>query len=178
MTREQRGDFIDMLAASWDHDEPGTLPLPIEVAAKICGISARSCRKFVETFPKLWQIDGNRLVNPTLRAQWEQLRQLKQKQSDGARKTNQEYWKRPSVTDSVTDRSSSSAASAFAFASAKEGAHRPSQDTKSVAFPPFCDPPLLLKKNSPTERNDDGYSAGSPTLAERLREGLSQARRR
>jgi hypothetical protein len=53
MTREQRGDFIDMLAASWDQDDPGTLPLPIELTAKICGISARSCRKFVETFPKL-----------------------------------------------------------------------------------------------------------------------------
>jgi hypothetical protein len=113
MTREQRGDLIDTLATSWDQDEPGTLPLPIELAAKICGISVRSFRKFVETFPKLWQIDGNRLVNPKLRAQWEELQQLKQKQSDAARRTNEEYWKRPSVSDSVSGRS--------APASAKEG---------------------------------------------------------
>jgi hypothetical protein len=126
MTRDQRGDFIDTLAASWDQDEPGTLPLPIELAAKICGISVRSFRKFVESFPKLWQIDGNRLVNPKLRAQWEGLQQLKQKQSDAARKTNEEYWKRPSVSDSVSGRS----ASASAFASAKEGGFAPafSQD--------------------------------------------------
>jgi len=117
MTREMKGDYIDTLAAGWDQEEPGTLPLPIEQAAKICGISVRSFRKFVETFPKLWQIDGNRLVNPKLRAQWEGLQQLKQKQSDAARKTNEEYWKRPSVSDSVSGRS----ASASASASAKEG---------------------------------------------------------
>jgi hypothetical protein len=117
MTRDQRGDFIDTLAASWDQDEPGTLPLPIELAAKICGISVRSFRKFVETFPKLWQIDGDQLVNPKLRAQWEGLQQLKQKQSDAARKTNEEYWKRPSVSDPVSGRS----ALASASASAKEG---------------------------------------------------------
>jgi hypothetical protein len=130
MTRDQRGDFIDTLAASWDQDEPGTLPLPIELAAKICGISVRSFRKFVESFPKLWQIDGNRLVNPKLRAQWEGLQQLKQKQSDAAIKTNKEYWKRPSVSDSVSGRS----ASAFAFASAKEGgfAHAVSQDQQNA----------------------------------------------
>lgn len=121
MTREQRGDFIDMLAASWDQEEPGTLPLPIELSAKICGISARSLRKFVETFPKLWQIDGDRLVNPKLRAQWEELQQLKRKQADAAKKTNEQYWKRASVSDSVSDRSAP--ASASASASAKSLAH-------------------------------------------------------
>jgi len=112
MTREQRGDFIEMLAAAWDQDEPGTLPLPIELAAKICGISVRSFRKFLESFPKLWQIDGDQLVNPKLRAQRNELQQLKQKLSDAAKRTNEKRWGTSSPSDSGSDRSASTSATA------------------------------------------------------------------
>jgi uncharacterized protein YdaU (DUF1376 family) len=114
MTREQKGDFIEMLAASWDQEEPGTLPVDFETAAKICGISVRSFRKFVDSFPELWQIDGGRLANPKLRAQWKELLQRKQKQADAARRTNATFWKRPTVSESVTDRSAPAVASSTA----------------------------------------------------------------
>lgn len=115
MTREQRGDFIDMLAAAWDQDEPGTLPLPFELAAKICGMSIRSFRKFVETFPKLWQIDGGRLVNPRLRAQYEENQQRQKAQSDAGKRGNEKRWGKASGGDSGGDRSASASASASAL---------------------------------------------------------------
>ena len=118
MTREQRGDFIDMLAASWDQEEPGTLPLPVELAAKITGISVRSCRKFVESFPKLWQINGDRLVNPKLHDQWEELRQFTQKLSDAGKRGNERRWGKSSGGDSGGDRSASATASPTALATA------------------------------------------------------------
>jgi hypothetical protein len=68
-------------------------------------------------------------VNPKLRAQWEELRQLKQKQSDGARKTNQEYWKRPSVTDSVTDTVISPSACNL-YSGKRDRSSSPSADTR------------------------------------------------
>ena len=113
MAREQRGDYIDSLAASWDQDEPGTLPLPIELSAKICGISVRSFRKFVETFPELWQIDGDRLVNPELRAQWVEMQQRQQVLSDAGKRGNAKKYGQSSGGESGGDRSASASASAL-----------------------------------------------------------------
>jgi hypothetical protein len=118
MSMRHRGVYITVLAAMWDSDEPGTLPLPLEVAARSAGLDPRSLRDFVSKSPRcLIEVDG-KLVNEKLREQWEKLMQFKQTQADAARRTNEKLGRKPSVSDSVSERS----ALAFAFASAKEGA--------------------------------------------------------
>jgi uncharacterized protein YdaU (DUF1376 family) len=144
MAREEKGDAIDSMAASWDQDEPGTLPLPEERAAKICGISVRSFKKFRRSFPNFWQIDGNRLVNPKLRAQWEELRQLKKKQSDAARKTNEEYWKRPPVSDAVSESVTAPSAPAPALAPASTKHMLAGNRSRMRAKPNRAEDDLLL----------------------------------
>ena len=92
MTREQKGDLIEMLAASWDQDPPGSLPLPVQLAANSAGLDPRVVRSLIAKFPKLWiEIDG-RLVNPKLRAQWEELQQRQQKLSDAGKRGNESRW--------------------------------------------------------------------------------------
>jgi hypothetical protein len=103
MTRAQKGDAIDSMAASWDQDEPGTLPMPEEHAAKIIGITVKQLTNFRRTFPKFWQLQGDLLVNPKLRSQWGDLQQIKRSQSDAAKRTNEKLGRKPSVSDTVSD---------------------------------------------------------------------------
>src|SRR5215470_7007133 len=85
MRLSQKGVAIESLAASWDQDEPGTLPIPEENAAKACGIPPEIFKKFLRNFPKLWQEQDGKLINPKLRAQWEELEQIKRAQSNAAK---------------------------------------------------------------------------------------------
>jgi hypothetical protein len=80
------GVYIQLLAAAWDSDEPGTLPLPLEVASRSAGLDPRSLRDLVAKYPRcLIEIDG-KLVNKKLRDQWEKLLEFKQSQADAARR--------------------------------------------------------------------------------------------
>lgn len=59
MNFHQRGLYIEMLAASWDSEEPGTLPLPLEIASRSIGCDIRSLRDFLTKFPNCFQrIEG------------------------------------------------------------------------------------------------------------------------
>ena len=73
MNLKERGVFIEMMAAAWDSEKPGTLPLPLEVVAKCVGLDPRVVRNFVSKYSKLWKEVGNRLVQPKLQAQWREL---------------------------------------------------------------------------------------------------------
>jgi hypothetical protein len=121
MSMHHRGIYITVLAAMWDSDEPGTLPLPLEVSARSAGIDPRSLRDFMAKSPRcLVEIDG-KLVNKKLRDQWNKLLEFKQSQADAARRTNEKLGRKPSVSESVSDTVSDRTASAFASATAEEG---------------------------------------------------------
>jgi hypothetical protein len=130
MSMRHRGVYITALAAMWDSEEPGTLPLPIEIAARSMGSDPRSLRDFVAKWPRcLVEIEG-KLVNPKLRAQWQELQQRKQVLSDAAKRTNEKRWPRPSPSESPSDRS----ASASAFASARR-VHTHAVENRSAHAP-------------------------------------------
>lgn len=120
MTRAQRGDFIEMLAASWDQDEPGTLPLPVELSAKIVGILPSVFISFRKRFPKIWQEIDGKLVNPKLREQWLELQQRQQKLSDAGKLGNERRWEKTSGGESGGESGGNRSASALAFAPASE----------------------------------------------------------
>jgi hypothetical protein len=103
MRLAQRGVAIESLAASWDQDEPGTLPIPEENAAKVCGIPVEIFKTFRRNFPKFWQEQDGKLVNLKLRAQWEELEQIKRAQSNAAKNTNEKLGRWPSHSDTVSD---------------------------------------------------------------------------
>jgi hypothetical protein len=70
MSMHHRGVYITVLAAMWNSDEPGTLPMPIEDAAKAAGIDQRSLKDFMSKFPQcLVGLDG-KVVSVELREQW------------------------------------------------------------------------------------------------------------
>lgn len=109
MSMHHRGVYITMLAASWDSEEPGTLPLPIEIAAKLCRSDPRSLRDFVAKWPRCWVEVGSKLVNHKLRENWLNYRKI----SDIKRKAAEV---RHGAYASHIDHSSSSSASSSASA--------------------------------------------------------------
>jgi len=122
MSMHLRGIYITVLAAMWDSDEPGTLTLPIEVAAKSAGLDPRSLRDFVSKSPRcLVEIDG-KLVNEKLREQAVKYREISGKRAEAARLMH-------AANAQQKHRSASSSASS----SAKQGEalHRPSQEDRS-----------------------------------------------
>jgi hypothetical protein len=105
------------LAAMWDSDEPGTLSLPIEIAARSAGLDPRSLRDFMAKSPRCFVEVAGKLVNIKLRAQWQEMQQRHQAQSDAGKRGNEIRWSKPSGGESGGDRS----APASASASAEEG---------------------------------------------------------
>jgi hypothetical protein len=121
MSLRHRGVFITVLAAMWNSDEPGTLPLPLEVAARSAGLSIRSLRDFVSNSNRcLVEID-DKLVNLKLRAQWQEMQQRQQAQSDAGKRGNEKRWGKPSGGESGGDRSAPASAPASAFTPKEEG---------------------------------------------------------
>jgi hypothetical protein len=150
MSMHHRGIYITVRAAMWNCEEPGTLPLPIELAARSAGIDPRSLRDFMAKFPKCFsQIDVEiaetstrlrgeiaetstrshievspmsvpMLVDLQLRAQWEEMQQRKQNLSDAGKRGNAKRWERSSGGDSGGDRSASASASASASSKTKD----------------------------------------------------------
>jgi hypothetical protein len=151
MSRAEKGDFIEMLLACWDQDEPGTLPLPLPICAKTVGIRLQFCRRLVQKYPHLWversDLPG-RLVNPKLREQWEQMQQRQQAQSDAAKRTNEKRWGKasPSDNNSSSPSESLSGRSAFAFASASANS-TPLRRKPRAAQTKKLDPNTRLERN-------------------------------
>lgn len=115
MNYHQRGIYIEILAAAWDSDEPGTLPLPIEIAARSAGLDPRSLRDFMSKSPGcLIEIDGM-LVQPKLREQWLKLKENADSYRDRGKKGADARWLRDSQ---AINQPSVKNATAFASASA------------------------------------------------------------
>jgi uncharacterized protein YdaU (DUF1376 family) len=84
MTLSERGMFITMLAAAWDSDEPGTLPLPLSALCKVAQLRLRDVRHFLAKYPQLWRNDGARLVNDKLSENWANYLELRDKRKKAA----------------------------------------------------------------------------------------------
>jgi uncharacterized protein YdaU (DUF1376 family) len=141
MTVHQRGIYIELLAASWDSAEPGTLPLPIEDCAKVSGVDSRSLRRFLKEFPKTFERifeDSSKpfrngfenLVNQKLRTEWAGILQAREKQADAGKKGNAKRWSYPSGTRSGEDRY------AFAVADAEKDLNLGKPQNPRLVSPP------------------------------------------
>jgi hypothetical protein len=108
-------------AASWDSEDPGTLPADEREIGKITGIDPRIIRRFLVKYPEIFRESSGRLRNEKLCQQWEKLRQSKQELSDAGKRGNEKRWGNPSGGDR----------SAFAFASASASAQRESKPSCS-----------------------------------------------
>ena len=74
-----RGIFITALNASWDSEEPGTLPADLEVAARICRIQVRTFRNFLQRYPETFRQFGDKLVNQKLHSCWINYQEISEK---------------------------------------------------------------------------------------------------
>jgi hypothetical protein len=81
MNYHQRGLYIDMLAAAWDSDEPGSLPLPLEIAARSVGCDVRSLRDLLSKFPRCFVQVGSHLVNEKLVEQARKYQEISKKRT-------------------------------------------------------------------------------------------------
>jgi hypothetical protein len=119
MTRQEIGDYITLLAAAWDSDDPGTLPLPVEIAAKCAGTDPRVVRNFLAKYPHTFIESNGRLVNEKLRAQYLELLQFHEKAHDRAKAGAAARWKgNASSNASSIEQAMLNDASALALASA------------------------------------------------------------
>ena len=79
MSRAERGDYIDILAAMWDSDEPGTLPMPVEAAARCAGLDVRLLRHFLIKWPTSFEEIDGKLVCIKLRENWLNYKEIQEK---------------------------------------------------------------------------------------------------
>lgn len=89
MSRQQKGDYIELLAACWDSDEPGTLPLPIELAARLARLHPRSLLDLRSKYPSIFIEVQGRLVNEKLRNQWLKYKEISEKRAKAAHSMHQ-----------------------------------------------------------------------------------------
>lgn len=69
MSRGQRADFLHLLCHAWLSEIPGSLPYPVEAAAKIVGWKASKLRSFLSQFPTTFE----RKTSHGLDAFWNEL---------------------------------------------------------------------------------------------------------
>jgi hypothetical protein len=126
MSYHEKGVFIDLLAAAWDSDEPGTLPFPIEVCARSAGVPLRILRRLLTKYPQIFQksvdemqANKTKVFNPKLHGQWVELLQRTETQSDAGKRGNLVRWGKASGGESGEHRSASASASATATAKSK-----------------------------------------------------------
>lgn len=132
MDDHQKAVYIDMIAASWDSEEPGTLPLPLVTCAKVCGRNVRSLRSFLRKFPQTFVKVSGKLVNEKLHDQWLKYKEISEKRSDAANTRHhanaQQEHHSASASSSATSKSKDSAAQTAArprrFDSRSEASHR------------------------------------------------------
>ena len=127
MNHKQRGIYIDLLAAAWDSEEPGTLPLPLTLTSKITGIDVRSLRDLLSKFPRTFIEVDSKLVNQKLRSQFDQMQRFTESKRVAGIKGNAVRWH----SDSQKDPSASAFASASALASANS---KETPDSSRTAF--------------------------------------------
>jgi hypothetical protein len=84
MSDLEKALFVDMLAAAWDSDEPGTLPLPIEVTARILGRKSSTTRAFLDKYPSCFKEISGKLVNEKLHDQWLRYQEISEKRASAA----------------------------------------------------------------------------------------------
>lgn len=113
MSPHLRGIYIDLLAAAWNSEEPGTLPLPLDFAARSAGLDIRSLRDFMAKSPRCFVEVGGKLVNEKLHNQWLSYRELSEKRSEAAKS-------RYSANTLQVHHSASASSSASATAKSKE----------------------------------------------------------
>ncbi len=85
MSMHHRGVYITLLAAAWDNDQPGTLPLPVEVAARSVGLDVRSLRDFMSKCPRCFEEINGKLVNRKLLEQAAKMREISEKRSEAGK---------------------------------------------------------------------------------------------
>jgi uncharacterized protein YdaU (DUF1376 family) len=78
MSYHDKGIYIDLLAAAWNGSEPGTIPLPLSLGAKVCRIHPTTLRRFLDQYPHLFVQQDGRLVNERLQAQWSHLQDVRE----------------------------------------------------------------------------------------------------
>ncbi len=79
MDFRDQGIYMRILAASWMSSDPGTIPLPLSLGAKVIGLPPRLVLAFLTRNPGAFtEVDG-RLVNEKLHAQWLELKDLREK---------------------------------------------------------------------------------------------------
>lgn len=84
MSFDERGIYISLLAASWNLHEPGTIPLPLSLGAKVVGIHPTTLRRFLSLYPQTFIEKDGRLVNDKLRNQWLHLEEVRKQRSYAA----------------------------------------------------------------------------------------------
>lgn len=92
MSRQERGDYIDLLAAAWDSEDPGKLPLPIEIAAKSAGLDPRVARNFLTKFPRCFEEIDGKLVSRKLAQQFERISKFAESASLKGQKGAEARW--------------------------------------------------------------------------------------
>lgn len=92
MNLAEQGLYIRMLATAWEQPEQGTLPLPIELTAKLLHVRRQICVKFVSKWTQTWVEKDGKLVNERLRAQAIELQNYMEKQSLAGKIGNDVRW--------------------------------------------------------------------------------------
>jgi uncharacterized protein YdaU (DUF1376 family) len=114
MTHAERGIYVWLLCVSWNGDEPGTLPLPLQLTARCAGLDTRVVKNFLRKYPNSFQKQGNHLINHKLAEQWRDFLEFQEKKRLAANVR----WHGPTPSTVQTHNHVQSPASASAFASA------------------------------------------------------------
>jgi hypothetical protein len=91
MSRGDQADYLHLLCHAWLSEEPGTLPSPIETAARVVGWKPSELRSFFARFPTCFERKTRRGLdafwNEFLSAQWDKYRDISEKRSRAASKS-------------------------------------------------------------------------------------------
>jgi uncharacterized protein YdaU (DUF1376 family) len=139
MSLAEIGLYTQLLAASWDSDEPGTLPPNLREIAKITGIELRILRKFFAKYPGLFPEVSGKFRNWKLYEQALKYKEISQKRSSAAQS------RYPAIAEQKHHPAS---APAFASASATKGGYslmQLSQDRADVKLHEPVSTPSQIK---------------------------------
>jgi hypothetical protein len=109
MSERDQGLFIHLLAHSWNSSEPGTLPLPLTLTAKLTAKPLLRLAWFLKRHPGTFREVNGRLLNDKLYANWLYYKELSEKRRAAA-----------NIRHDASASHLHQTASASAFASAKD----------------------------------------------------------
>jgi uncharacterized protein YdaU (DUF1376 family) len=84
MSWKDRGIYLEILIGSWESDEPGTIPLPLSLGAKVLGVHPTLLRSFLDRYPSTFYEVNGRLVNHKLHTQWLQMKRVSEAKTRAA----------------------------------------------------------------------------------------------